>query len=878
MKKINRRIPSVRFVKSSGSSRTSSGGRIIKNSAIKKSNPSIQSEKYAGPLRKHNPKAMKMVNHFSKTAATSADIHQSIPTFYHPDFEPSSLILPKDRIEINSWCNYFYKYDALVSTAVDLHSELPLSKIRLDLPHSIDKKRANRILEHYVDMIGTTGIDLFNKLLMFGVEYYKVGNVFPWAQMSADGTKWERLTCLDPNYVRLEKLGLTDSLNVSLIPDDKLRRIVHAGPYDEKTGMLYQTLSEEVIENVMLGKEIPLSTDPSEGSHVSHLARKLADYADWGTSIIERNFKTLVYKDRLRQSQDAIATRHLTPKHLIWADLASKADVNEIRDQVEDAMLNPDSAIITNYELHWELIGTSSGLMQLSTERDWITEDLLVGLMMSKNILLGEGKFAAGQTVLEIMNQRYAIFREVLEAYIEKNLFLPIARNMGLVEYQPGTVKKNPREVFLYPRVRWNRLNLTDDTQHKQMLAQAVAEGKVDTATWLEYFGLNADTIAERLKANEDTVLDPAYNELRRSIMMEVGRSLGPAVAKVYADAYGIEIDDPMGGGMGMFASSKAPITKFGKEFDIQYGENGELIIKPQIEIETHDIKSKHATQIKKEFVEKTSSQPVHVTAESREERKHDRDTKKSKKKVEQGKKKYEVVDIDRKNLKPSRKDLQKTVPNDLFKASKIIARQFDKEAEEVEEESNSITPTSMNTASELSIGYDDMPLQDPERTAETKQRIDKISVDQSRVFQKLREAGINENTRKLAKNTENEISSIFYRLANGGMKTSTLKSLLNKRVHQVYAGVYHSLAANSKETMYQSSQSVKGIFDADMTKRSSALTKKLELIADANKKIAKKYKGNKIRVAFQKNEDSVREAFRGVVDNAIEDIQGLLS
>ena len=34
--------------------------------------------------------------------------------------------------------------------------------------------------------------------------------------------------------------------------------------------------------------------------------------------------------------------------------------------------------------------------------------------------------------------------------------------------------------------------------------AQAVAEGKVDVGTWLEYFGLNADTIAERLKRNEE--------------------------------------------------------------------------------------------------------------------------------------------------------------------------------------------------------------------------------------------------------------------------------------------------------------------------------------------------------------------------------------
>ena len=100
-------------------------------------------------------------------------------------------MLPKDRIEINSWCNYFYKYDALVATSIDTHAELPLSKIKLDIPKTKNKQLANQVLEHYVEMIGNTGIDLFNRLLMMGIEYNKLGNVFPWAQLSADGTTWD---------------------------------------------------------------------------------------------------------------------------------------------------------------------------------------------------------------------------------------------------------------------------------------------------------------------------------------------------------------------------------------------------------------------------------------------------------------------------------------------------------------------------------------------------------------------------------------------------------------------------------------------------------------------------------------------------------------
>jgi hypothetical protein len=883
MNKIKKRIPAVKFLKSSNNrDGFSKSGNGTKNSAIKESQQSLQGEIYKGPLRKHNQKSVKIVNHFAKTASagyfsgssSAADIRQAIPTFYHPDFEPSSLILPKDRIEIISWCNYFYKYDALVATAVDLHSELPLSKIRLDLPSSVNKKKANQVLEHYVDMIGNTGIDLFNKLLMFGVEYYKIGNVFPWAQMNSDGTKWQRLTCLDPNYVRLEKLGLTNAASISLIPDDRLRHIVHNGPYDEKTGQLYQTLSEDIIEYVMAGKEIPLSTNPNDGSHAAHLARKLADYVDWGTSIIERNFKTLVYKDRLRQSQDAIATRHLTPKHLIWADLASRADVNEIRNQVEDAMLNPDSAIITNYELHWELIGTSSGLMQLATEREWITEDLLVGLMISKNILLGDGKFAAGQTVLEVMNQRYAIFREVLESYIEKNLFLPIARNMGFVEYQPGTIKKSPKEVFLYPKVRWNRLNLTDDTQHKQMLAQAVAEGKVDVGTWLEYFGLNVDTIAERLKKNEDTVLDPVYNELRRSIMNEVGRQLGPAVAKVYAESYGLELDDS-GGGFGMFGSSKRPLTKFGKEFDINYGKDGSLIINPKMETETASTTSKHSEKIANEFRKMKSNI---VTADTREQRRHNRELNQSNRNIEESKKKYEVIDSESKKLKPPRIDLSnKVIKKDLFKSKALFDTILLKNAEESNDDSqeDNQIETKISKASELDMSYDNMPFQSLEKVKKLSDRQSGLEQQQNSFSSILTKKGVDETTRRLAKTSENEIASAYYSLRNS-VKDNNVRDLTYKRLQQMYASIYHSIV-NPKEPIFKSSQTVKSVFEEDIKKRAATLIKKIEIISDANRKSAEKTGGTNLHDIFIKSEEFIRKAYRDVIETIIDDVEGFL-
>ena len=529
----------------------------------------IKSEFYQGKTRKHDKRLMrvadKLTRSMSKTANVcggGSNVKNSAPGFYHPEFEPSSILLPRDYREINAWCRYFYKYDALVGTAVDSHAELPMSSIRTTLPPSKDKEKSRRIQQEYEEMCSTEGIDLFNKLLQMGVEYYKLGNVFPFARWSEQKNRWSKLTLLDPDYIELEKLQFTDVMRVDLTPNEQMKKIINNGPENPKTGVLFKAIPEDVRELIQAGKKIPLNTDPLNGSHVAHIAYKMADYDLVGTGIIERNFKTLIYKDRLRQSQDAIAARHLTPKHLIWADAAGLADLGMIREQIDNAFADPDYAIITNYELHWDLIGTSQGLMQLESEWNWINEELLIGLMVNKSFLLGEGSYANGQTVLEVMNQKYSIYRERIESYIIQYLFLPMAKRNDWAEYETGTVKKGKRIRWMYPRIKWNRINFVDDTAHKQMLSQMVTQGQVDLQTWLECFGLDAETIKDRLKRFEGTPLDINYFAMMNGASTEAGRILAPSIAALRASEQGLEMEPQ---GEEMFASKNEKIVKTGE-------------------------------------------------------------------------------------------------------------------------------------------------------------------------------------------------------------------------------------------------------------------------------------------------------------------------
>ncbi len=615
----------------------------------------VDTELYSGPERKHNKKMMRIINRMSKTANTagsmggSANVMESMPSFYHPEYEPSTLLMPRDIKEKNAWCRYFYKYDPIVSTAIDAHAELPISTIRLGFPKGKDKAKNRFITDEYEEMCSTEYLDLFNKLLQVGVEYYKLGNVFPFAQWSTKKNRWVKLTLLDPNDIEIDKLQFSDLMRVDLDPNQNIKTIIMNGPQHPKTGQLYRAIPEDVVELVKTGKKIPLNTKPDLGSHVAHISSKMADYELWGTSLIERNFKTLVYKDRLRQSQDAIAVRHLTPKHLIWAEDTGAADVDIIREQVDNAFSDPDYAIITNFELHWDLIGTSQGLMTLDSEWSWINEELLIGLMINRSFLLGEGSYANGQTALEVMNQRYSIYRERLESYIIHNLFVPMAKRNDWGEYKEGTVKKGKEVKWLYPSIKWNRLNLVDDTAHKQMMSQMVTQGIIDVRTFLESFGLDADTIKARLEEYEGTPLDANHFSFMQSVEQEVGRTLAPAIAKARANEMGLKLPEEgdEGGGGGETFSKKMPDKILKLSADEDYDDDEK-------------------------------------TAETRKERQIERDMQRIKKKKERTVKELEVPL--EKNKKPPRTDMKKPKLFSSLDSATSSIISFDKSQDMLEE------------------------------------------------------------------------------------------------------------------------------------------------------------------------------------------------
>lgn len=498
-------------------------------------------------------------------------------SFFSPQLSTDFLELPQSLREKRELYRHFYNTDELVGQAIDLHTELPLSKVRLSPPKPrlapegfpSPENYGKYILSRFERMCKR--IKLFQRLITMVHHYWLDGTCAIFAEdgvvevppdigyerkqrvrsvLTEDGEAleqtedvweerptreheellhyaknyqgWARLIVLPIDKVKITTFSFTDKAKVELIPSDRDRQLIEQAKQGDPTAeKMVQEMPAEVRDHIEGGHMIPLGTDPDEGSFVFLLhGRKSAD-SEIGQSILDRCLRTLTYREKLRQAQTSIASRAMTPKRIVWGEGLSDADVDDLREQVDLSLVDPDYSIVANYEVHWEEMGSRDRLLDLSAEYEQTERRLLTGLGVTESLMSGESLFSGDRLKLEVINNRYIHLREIVQEYVEDNLFAPVARRMGFVETDEWG-----QEVVLYPRLSFTRLPLRDSQDYFDALFNMYQKGSISVDLVLEALNIDPEDTKSKIEQDVFTVNDATFNEIMRSIYSETGRVL----------------------------------------------------------------------------------------------------------------------------------------------------------------------------------------------------------------------------------------------------------------------------------------------------------------------------------------------------------------
>lgn len=498
--------------------------------------------------------------------------------FYSPQLSTDFLEKPQNLRERRAWYRHFYNANEIVGSAIDLHSTIPLSKIRLQKPKAKNPHLAEYSYRFFTKMCDK--IKMLKTLLEMSHEYWLLGNCFAFAE---DHLPYEGLnddakealkfkgkvrsdsllkdfgiTDSDPNYtgitkiivlppdqVRVTKIPFADNPLIEYVPDPETKSAI--ARFEETHGQAFEGLSEssrpKIPESIRTavsdGGALPLDTDPNTGSFVYHLARKKSQYEVMGVSILERCINTLLIKDKLRQAQTSIASRHMTPIRVVSGEQLSDTDVDDLRMQVDMALMDPDYSIISNYTINWEEYGSNQRLLELTTEYDHQDADLFAGLGVTKEMMTGEASYAGSKISMEILNIQYLLFRDMLQDYIEKHLFEPVARRKGFIE-----TDEYGEEHVIYPKFSFTRMSLKDSDQAFEQAFQLYQKGSLPVDTILEFLGFDPELAEAQLKKDMFTVNDASFNALVQAAYQAAANDLvakSDLTAKA-ADALGLKV------------------------------------------------------------------------------------------------------------------------------------------------------------------------------------------------------------------------------------------------------------------------------------------------------------------------------------------------
>lgn len=240
------------------------------------------------------------------------------------------------------------------------------------------------------------------------------------------------------------------------------------------------------------------------------------------TGVVTHNcLRTLVFRDKVRQSLTSIASRHMTPYRLIYGLDMSDDQTEALRDQVDLALQDPDYSIITNFEINWQEMGADQRLPDWSWVFELTDRQMYAGLGVTESLLSGESSYSGDRIHLEVINTRFMLLREMLQDLVEEYFFKPMCARMGFVEED----EDGNMEVIV-PKLSFTRLALRDTQDTYDALFNLYQKGSVPVSVILDLLNIDPISAEEGLKSDFGGFNDSTMNEVLRAAYSRVGDAL----------------------------------------------------------------------------------------------------------------------------------------------------------------------------------------------------------------------------------------------------------------------------------------------------------------------------------------------------------------
>lgn len=488
------------------------------------------------------------------------------------------------RNELCVLYRYFFRNNPIMGRIIDLHTDIPLSKLNLTAPQAAPEIAKDYIQQFYQRILTRVKFPELVREMVISHWVYGEANVLvndiyegdrelrlPDTSETQVNPKLKELLEVEAKYKkdpasvavpeRLQYLQdkFLNSFDAKYTGPSSLRVI----PFHEVTNYLenrdigYKALELSVSESLqnLLNEDVTVSDLVGMGYSKGFLElaakKKLAEGDKIGrvdsievdndheygsafifslekadrTSIIHRVLQECLAWDAAYKALKAKIKAIGKVGRVVTASELSVDQIDILRAEVEAMIEDPDYALVANYEVSWEEVNSfvKEELQELANSTDSLKELLALALGMPMSMLSGEGSYSGDSIKLELINTAYAAFKNNLSLAIEEGLFKPIALRKGFI-----TQDEWGNEQLLYPKISLSRVSLRDDAVN-DMLFSLYQKGSLPVDIILDLLNIDPDEVTRGLEKEVFTFKDANFNNLLSDLLAQ-------AASDIYAE------------------------------------------------------------------------------------------------------------------------------------------------------------------------------------------------------------------------------------------------------------------------------------------------------------------------------------------------------
>lgn len=446
--------------------------------------------------------------------ASGADTITGSPEIRNPLLNLVNFYLPYDRKTLNQWIRYYDRFHPYIGNCLDIHGDFPISDFNFT---GLEKdSKVQQLYEAFKE-----DYDLVQYAFEASREYELMGEVFTFSRWNDELGYFDNYTIINPDLLEVVNISWGSGNRAMYTYEPPQELLDLAKDADPRTEDLLDDLDDEVREAIMTGKQIPL-----DSFNIMALVRKASPYESRGTSVVIRIIKELMYEDKLREAQYAIADQQVTPVQL-WklgdtsaGYMPTETDLEDFRQIILAGRHDFNYVIVTHSAVNVDLIGFTGKLLPIIPELDWVAKRVLVGLFSNESMVTGEGPTYSNAIVaLKVLQGRYQSKRDKMIKQWKTKLFEPMAKAHQLFDTSPAQLSHRIRTKrnLIIPDIEWDfKLDLTNDAQRIQYLIQLADKSRIPMQTICEVLNVDYDITKKALKQEEGTVFDPVYQAVRK--------------------------------------------------------------------------------------------------------------------------------------------------------------------------------------------------------------------------------------------------------------------------------------------------------------------------------------------------------------------------